>query len=559
MKSNILKLGLTITLLALCIKSATASDLLVNTHAGKVLGIEKNGVKQWTGIPYARPPVGKLRWRAPQPLFHWNSIFDARKAAQDCIQATATGTKGVEDCLNLNIYRPAKESHNLPVLIYIHGGNNQTGSSGDFNPNFIAKHLHAVIVTVNYRLGALGFNPLSALNTGDKQEDSGNYALLDLKQSLVWVKNNIKLFGGDNNNITISGFSAGGRDVMAMLISPIFTNTFNKAIVFSGGMTTSDKQEAQNIFVQRIAHLVVADGIKRNLSEAQAWLMHGGQSVKHYLYQLPPNKIAMLFGDAGIRMHQFPHIYRDGYVIPKVGFNTTIYNSVPLIMLTGQNEFSLFARNDSFFSRAIHNNTFNDDSSLVDDFRFVNYYGGKLYSLFNVERSAEKMFKHYQAPIYGTEIHFGTDPFITGRELAPVGSYHGIFLAFWDPAVNANFIQHAMRLRGAKDLTTTFNNYLRNFLIKGKPENSKTSQWLPWTPDNVKKGQSILMMDANKEHAITWMSSKDYTSDDVITAIEKDHSVTDTEKQKLVTHVLSGRWFSSELDEHFNNHKSLSQ
>lgn len=109
-------------------------------------------------------------------------------------------------------------------MFYLHGGNNQTGTSAEFNPQLVATELNAVIVTVNYRLGALGFNPLQALNTGDKIEDSGNYALLDIKLSLDWVKENIAAFGGNPNNITVSGFSAGGRDVMAMLISPIFEN-----------------------------------------------------------------------------------------------------------------------------------------------------------------------------------------------------------------------------------------------------------------------------------------------------------------------------------------------
>ncbi|EMQ2088327.1 carboxylesterase family protein [Salmonella enterica subsp. enterica] len=555
MTRQLFKLSMTAALLAFCIGSATASDLLVKIHDGKVQGAENNGVEQWTGIPYARSPVGDLRWRAPQPLAHWDTIFDASKPAQECIQTTGTGTKGVEGCLNLNVYRPANVSRHLPVLVYIHGGNNQTGSSSDFNPQFIAKQFDAVIVTVNYRLGVLGFNPLTALNTGDKQEDSGNYTLLDLRQSLAWVKNNIVQFGGDKNNITVSGFSAGGRDVMAMLISPIFANSFNKAIVFSGGMTTSDKQEAQNVFAQRIAPLVVSDGVKKTLPEAQTWLMQGGQSVRDYLYQLPADKIAMVFGDAGIRMHQFPHIYRDGTVIPEEGFSTTKYNSVPVIMLTGQNEFSFFARGDSLFSAAFRNNTLNQESALVNQFNFANHYGSKLYSFFNVERSAEKMYPHYHAPMYGTEIRFGTDAFITGRKLAPVGSYHGIFLAFWDPTVNADFIQQAVQLTGAKDLTATFNHYLRSFLYQGKPDNSDATPWLPWTPDNVKKGQSILIMDANKERAITWMSSKDYTVEDVISAIEQDHTVTDAEKQNLVSHVLNGRWFSSELDAHFNHHQ----
>ena len=108
-------------------------------------------------------------------------------------------------------------------------------------------------MSVNYRLGALGFNPLDALKTGSDEENSGNFALLDIAQALDWVEKNIETFGGNKDNVTLAGFSAGGRDVMATLISPTFKGKYDKAISFSGGMTLSDEEESQEIFATAIA------------------------------------------------------------------------------------------------------------------------------------------------------------------------------------------------------------------------------------------------------------------------------------------------------------------
>lgn len=124
-----------------------------------------------------------------------------------------------------------------------------------------AKEANAVYVSVQYRLGLLGFNNLPALANGNALNDSGNYGLIDQAYALEWIKKNIDKFGGDANNITVSGFSAGGRDVMAMLISPLFKDKFDKAISFSGGLTVADFAESQKIIAGKLAPLIVADGI----------------------------------------------------------------------------------------------------------------------------------------------------------------------------------------------------------------------------------------------------------------------------------------------------------
>lgn len=521
---------------------------VVTTTAGPVQGTQEEGVSRWTGIPYARAPEGKLRWMAPVPPVKWTAVYDATRPAKACIQVSQTGTVGQEDCLNLNIYRPAVAEGKLPVLVYIHGGNNQLGNSTEFSPLYIAGRLNAVIVTVNYRLGALGFNPLKALNTGDPEQSSGNFSLLDLHQALVWIRNNAGVFGGDPHNITVSGFSAGGRDVMAMLISPLFANTFDKAIVFSGGMTTADKNEAEAVFADRLAPLVVKEGIRKDTASAKRWLITPSPDVRAFLYRLPATQLARLFGDAGIRMQRFPHLYRDGVVLPASGFSTQKYNAVPLMMLTGQQEFSFFVRGDAMFASAVKHGTLFRTPALLNRYRFANQYGGLMYSLFNVEASAEKMYAFYDAPIYGGEFRYGSDAFVTGDKLAQIGSFHGIFMPFWDKRKYADFTQDALKLEGSRKLGDIFNRYIRNFLESGTPNRQELPKWRRWTPENAAAGQSLLVMDANKQKPVIYMSNKAYSWADVIREMDRDNTLSPEAKHQVMTQVLNGRWFSEALD-----------
>ena len=232
-----------------------ADNHTVTTESGAVQGRSENGVNSWFNVPYGHSE----RYEAPTTPVAWQGTRDATVPGQGDIQldsskstVNAPVTKGFENDLTLDIYRSKTTHKKLPVLVYIHGGNNQSGLSTELSGASFVKRHNAIFVSINYRLGGLGFNPLPALKTGTKAENSGNFALLDMHQSFKWLHDNISQFGGDPDNITAAGFSAGGRDVMAMLISPIFKNDFKQAIVFSGGMTTSSPEDAQQIFLKNL-------------------------------------------------------------------------------------------------------------------------------------------------------------------------------------------------------------------------------------------------------------------------------------------------------------------
>ena len=158
------------------------------TEFGKVQGVSEDGVYKWLGVPYGGDTSGENRWQAPTDPEEWAGILDTTKPGDIALQLSADGAVGSESALNLDIYRPENEKEDLPVLVFIHGGNNQTGKAQEISGSSFARNQDAIVVSVNYRLGALGFNPLPALKTGTEEENSGNYTMLDLEKSLTWIR-----------------------------------------------------------------------------------------------------------------------------------------------------------------------------------------------------------------------------------------------------------------------------------------------------------------------------------------------------------------------------------
>ena len=216
-----------------------AASCQAKTAQGTYNGfIDEKGVQTWLGIPYAQPPVGKLRWQAPQPLKPSNKTFDAKKFGFSPMQdidmnEAASLTPKNEDCLTLNIWRRGSKK-NLPVMVYIPGGGFVNGGGSDplyYGSNFAAAN-DVVIVTINYRLNIFGFMNFATIDS--TFEDTGYLGLKDQVAALTWVKENISEFGGDPDNITIFGESAGGASTMFLMIAPAAKGLFQKAIAQSG-------------------------------------------------------------------------------------------------------------------------------------------------------------------------------------------------------------------------------------------------------------------------------------------------------------------------------------
>jgi len=208
------------------------------TENGVVYGTASGGEDQFLGLRYAQPPVGQLRWRPPQPLSHGLKLINGTQFGSHCPQpASPFGIASTtEDCLFLNVYAPARPfafaTAPRPVMVWIHGGALVTGESDDYDPVRLVTQGNVVVVTINYRLGALGFLAQPALD--GEGHPAVNYGLLDQQAALRWVKRNIAGFGGDPGNVTIFGESAGGLSVLSNLASPHARGLFEAAIVESG-------------------------------------------------------------------------------------------------------------------------------------------------------------------------------------------------------------------------------------------------------------------------------------------------------------------------------------
>ncbi|HZD38547.1 MAG TPA: carboxylesterase family protein, partial [Actinomycetes bacterium] len=217
--------------------STTRDGPVVATGNGPVRGMSGATVRSFLAIPYAAPPVGELRWRPPQPAASWRGVRDATEPAPYCPQPpTPYGRASTsEDCLYLNVLTPADANpgDRYPVMFWIHGGALLVGGSAGYDPSrLVAKG--AIVVTINYRLGMLGFLAHPALSAQSPQHASGNYGLMDQQAALAWVRRNIAHFGGDRGNVTIFGESAGGLSVHSQLASPLAAGLFERAIVQSG-------------------------------------------------------------------------------------------------------------------------------------------------------------------------------------------------------------------------------------------------------------------------------------------------------------------------------------
>jgi para-nitrobenzyl esterase len=235
-----LVVAITVTPLSGCGKPVQESqEMVVALDSGKIRGTLVDGVWTYLGIPFAAPPVGELRWREPQPVKSWEGIRDCNNYGLACPQPKSlfydVGQTG-EDCLYLNVWTPATSPDgNLPVMVWIHGGsfNTGAGSIDMYNGKNLARQ-NVVLVTINYRLGPLGFLSHPSLSKESTQGVSGNYGLLDQIAALKWVQKNVQAFGGNPDLVTIFGESAGAMCVCDLMISPLADGLFQRAIAQSG-------------------------------------------------------------------------------------------------------------------------------------------------------------------------------------------------------------------------------------------------------------------------------------------------------------------------------------
>jgi para-nitrobenzyl esterase len=242
--------------------SASSDGLDVMTNSGPVHGSAAGGVRSFLGIPFAGTTAGVNRWKPPQPVTAWSTTLDATKLGPICPQIDPTtmayATSSDENCLSLNVWTPdPAPTTPVPVMVWIFGGAFVFGSGGaaPYNGNNLVPKGDVVVVSMNYRVGALGFLAHGALAAEEASQSAGNYGLLDQQAALQWVQTNIAAFGGDKTNVTLFGESAGGKSVCLQMLSPGSRGLFTRAIVESGlcltpGMTLGAAEAEGDRFAQ---------------------------------------------------------------------------------------------------------------------------------------------------------------------------------------------------------------------------------------------------------------------------------------------------------------------
>ena len=347
--------------------TVVAEDLNISSTSGISQGFLKNGVANWDDIPYAQPPVGDLRWKAPVEIFKNNNLIKS-KVNNFCIQKPSgmggsdfDGDEffsGSEDCLYLDIKAPKTKFNDLlPVMFWIHGGGNTSGLKDIYDFSSMVRKHNVIVVTINYRLGPFGWftHPsIQALQYGD--DKSSNFGTLDIIAALEWVKSNISLFGGNPDNVTIFGESAGGHNVLSLLASKKAKGLFHKAISQSG-YTTSISQEMAYMqskaspTSEHTSHKIVKKVLDKAGIQNQNVL--SSIEIRKTLKELDARDFFVNYSDRP-SYQEIPLLTADGIAIPMIGLKEALsskdnVNIVPTIAGSNKDEVKLWLASAEYF------------------------------------------------------------------------------------------------------------------------------------------------------------------------------------------------------------------
>jgi para-nitrobenzyl esterase len=472
----------------------------VHTRYGAVQGeTDRAGTFAWRGLPYARPPVGELRWKAPRPPLSWDNVLQADRFSDASLQKLPLGnlTSGSEDSLYLNIWRPANPKASLPVYVWIHGGGNSIGSASqttDYLGYNFASKTGSVFVSLNYRLGVFGWFRHPDLATGDPRDDSGNFGTLDLIAALSWIRDNIAAFGGDPRNVTIAGESAGAFNVLTLMLAPEARGLFHRAVVQSGYRTDATLLKAEDFAGDLAEKLAAKDG---RSGPPQ------GASFAPWIRGLDGKTILSQVGRGVAGMSPFPYPIWDGTVLPSEGFaafsDPRKVADVPLIIGTNKEEtkvFQIFGRQDPrdpIYQIGAEVASAAWKASGADSIAdaIVSADGSRKVYLYRFDWGApDKNGKSVQ-------------PGVTGLML---GAGHGVDIPFFlqNDTLFGNLLPlpvfTSKNAPGRKALQRAMGLYLLGFMEKGEPSGlpkENLPAWKPW--NSAADDPSFLILDADFE------------------------------------------------------------
>jgi para-nitrobenzyl esterase len=405
--------------------SAYADDYKIVTSSGITQGFIKNNVINWNDIPYAKPPIDDLRWKAPRKI-EQNSNLIKPKNNNFCLQRTSNlggssqfsneSISGSEDCLYLDIYSPSKTSEQLlPVMFWIHGGGNTSGLKDLYDFTKLVKKHNVIVVTINYRLGPLGwFTHPAVQSLQDGLDRTSNFGTLDIISALEWVNENINSFGGNPNNITIFGESAGGHNVLSLLVSKKAKGLFHKAISMSGYTESISPENAykqknqsptSNYSSWEVVNKIVEDQFNKNQQDK-----YSNKELRDLLFSLSGKEFYQYYAERKT-FEELPLLTNDGLVIPKIGLREALskkehLNSVPTIAGSTRDEVKIWLAFSEYFVALDYSATgslFNLPSVIFKNekaFEAFNYYRSSAWKIRGVNEPLNALAKAGNSELY---------------------------------------------------------------------------------------------------------------------------------------------------------------
>ena len=487
------------------------------TDNGPVIGfIDQLGVKKWLGIPFAEPPISELRWRAPIKINNWKTLKEVNSFSPPCTQfqssLTADGLVkpgdiiGSEDCLYLNVYAPSSsknklENNNelLPVMVWIHGGGNTTGMPSEYNPEIFVKTENIIFVSMSYRLGFFGWLSHPLIREQSGLNASSNFGLLDQIMAVQWVKNNIQFFGGNPNNITIFGESAGGQDVIALYTSPIAKGLFERAISQSGGTSVTSIADAEKINRYdstlknnyKYRHLTTEEWIDVLYKKGLINSKFDDEEVLSDLRSLSSHDLmnAIAKGEFWDEQRDLARIIGDDIVVPKEGILGSLSDSnkhanVPIIFGINKDENKLF----NFFDEKYVSNFFNIYFRVKDAFYYdlISDYQSLAWRSNGLDTPADLVKNSGQENVYAYRFDWDEEPKVLGMDFSLLlGAAHAFEIPFimgdFDFGDQTSFLYDKKKTQERDRLSSSMMSYWAEFARSGNPSTSNNSNLPKWT------------------------------------------------------------------------------
>jgi para-nitrobenzyl esterase len=521
--------------------------------ADKQVGAE---VVSWFDIPYAQAPVGDLRWRAPRALVAPEQlIVESEDTA--CVQQAsryagveggAEGVIGSEDCLFLDIRAPKDfASKKYPVMLWIHGGSNTTGLKDYYDFSKLAADKEIVVVAVNYRLGALGWFTHPAIQGPQSGEDqASNFGHLDIIHSLKWVRDNIAGFGGDAENVTIFGESAGGHNVYALLASPLANGLFHRAIAQSGYTVTSSLESAYNFqgadrFVTRGSWQITEKMLaQQGVAEADL----SGDSMRERLKSIDSREFIALYNDKPATVDYSPLTTADGIVIPKVGMAAALADpqyakNVPVISGANKDEVTLwFALHRYFMQTSYPLTKLLPPKVTIKDSELYNFWvrtRSQAWKARGVDEPLSAMEQAGYDQLYNYRFDWDDQKKSLFIDFPSIfGAAHGTDISFITGDFKYGPVTSYIYPEGeARDqMERTFMNVWGDFAYTGAPDKSLDFEWQPYNS----KTKPYVRLDRDE---FLELQMETQTLDTLLAGIAADTNANHTEKCLLLWETLT--------------------